>query len=151
VSTLHAAGAFVTLWLAALPSPLLACAAGSKPQLNAARLSPEQPAKESPVTRPTSAVPPELEKPVQQARKDLARRLGVDEALVEFVEAREVVWPDASLGCPRPGMAYIQVPRDGLLVRLAVAGEVYEYHSGDGRPPFLCEHPAPGGTGAGPR
>ena len=38
-------------------------------------------------------------------------------------------------------MKYRQVPMDGALIRLAVDGKVYEYHSGGGRDPFLCEQP----------
>jgi hypothetical protein len=57
------------------------------------------------------------------------------------VEMRTVVWPDGSLGCPEPDVAYIQVQRDGLLIRLRARRRVYQYHSGGGRPPFLCEHP----------
>ena len=36
-------------------------------------------------------------------------------------------------------MAYLQVQVDGTLIELEVNGERYRYHSGDGRPPFLCE------------
>ena len=50
-----------------------------------------------------------------------------------------MVWPDASLGCPQPDMFYIQIPHDGLLIRLSVDGKVYAYHSGGGYDPFLCE------------
>jgi hypothetical protein len=78
---------------------------------------------------------------IEMARQDLADRLSIDAAEIEVLEARAVVWPDASLGCPQPGMKYRQVPMDGALIRLAVDGKVYEYHSGGGRDPFLCEQP----------
>ena len=78
---------------------------------------------------------------IEMARADLARRLGIAPDSVEVVEARAVVWPDASLGCPRPGMAYKQVPEDGALVRLSAGGRVYHYHSGGSRALFLCERP----------
>ena len=74
------------------------------------------------------------------ALKDLARRLNIDLATIKVVSAEAVEWPDAGLGCPRPGMAYIQVPQDGMRIELAVDGKVYDYHSGRGRPPFLCEN-----------
>jgi hypothetical protein len=73
------------------------------------------------------------------AMDDLAQRLNVDAADIGVVEARAVVWPDRSLGCPRPGMVYPQVPQDGVLIRLQVGGREFSYHSGLGRPPFLCE------------
>ena len=47
-----------------------------------------------------------MEPLVQTAREDLAQRLGVPPGQIEVVEAQAVVWPDASLGCPQPGMAF---------------------------------------------
>jgi hypothetical protein len=76
---------------------------------------------------------------VAQAKDDLAERLSIAVDQIQLVEFRAVVWPDASLGCPQPGVAYKQVPMDGALIRLEVDGQVYEYHSGGSRPPFLCE------------
>ena len=35
---------------------------------------------------------------------DLARRLNISPADIQVLDARAVVWPDRSLGCPRPGM-----------------------------------------------
>ena len=91
---------------------------------------------------------------VEFAVNDLATRLAIDATSIEPLEARAVVWPDGALGCPMPGMAYIQVQVEGALVRLRVDGKVYEYHSGGSRPPFLCDKPAappappPGGSTA---
>jgi hypothetical protein len=56
--------------------------------------------------------------------------------------AEEVTWPDTSMGCPQPGMAYLQVPQDGMLIRLNAGGRVYAYHSGGNRAPFLCHQEA---------
>ena len=77
---------------------------------------------------------------VAQARHDLATRLTITEAKIEVIEAKAIVWPDSSLGCPQPGMMYAQVLQDGLLIVLRAHQQLYEYHSGDGRPPFLCEN-----------
>jgi hypothetical protein len=60
-------------------------------------------------------------------------------ARITLLEVKEVVWPDASLGCPHPGMKYNQIPSDGLLIRLGVESRVYRYHSGGTRNPFLGE------------
>jgi hypothetical protein len=79
---------------------------------------------------------------VIQAKEDLAERLSTAVDQIQLVEFRAVVWPDASLGCPQPGMVYIQVPQDGALIILAVGEKRYEYHSGGARPPFLCEKAA---------
>lgn len=82
---------------------------------------------------------------VLQAMQDLAQRLNIDIARIDLVEMEEVVWPDGSLGCPQPGMSYTQALVDGMRIRLSVDGQIYNYHSGGGRPPFLCEQALPGG------
>jgi hypothetical protein len=79
---------------------------------------------------------------VAKARADLQRRLSVPPAEIVLIEFKAVVWPDSGLGCPRPGMVYTQVQRDGVLIRFIVQGRAYEYHGGAGRDPFLCENPA---------
>lgn len=82
-----------------------------------------------------------LEPLISLAIRDLAGRLSIAEGEIEVLEAIAVVWPNAALGCPQPGMSYRQVPMDGTLIRLQVEAKVYEYHSGGGRDPFLCEQP----------
>jgi len=82
-----------------------------------------------------------LDSLIQSAKEDLAQRLSIKPEQIEVVEARSVVWPDASMGCPQSGMRYKQVPQDGALIRLRAEGCVYEYHSGGTREPFLCEQP----------
>lgn len=89
---------------------------------------------------------------MSQAITDLAERLGVAPEQIEVVSAEAVVWPDGSLGCPQPGMLYPQVLQEGMRIRLAVAGVIYQYHSGERRAPFLCTNPsepAPPGVGFG--
>lgn len=80
-----------------------------------------------------------LSQPVIQAREDLAKRLNVTTNGIKVVEVQEVTWPDTSMGCPQPEMRYIQVPQDGLRIKLSIEGKEYEYHSGGMRAPFLCE------------
>jgi hypothetical protein len=81
---------------------------------------------------------------VEIAKADLARRRAVAPDTIRIVEVRDVVWPDRGLGCPQPGMAYNQVQVDGLLIRLESGGQVFEYHSGGSKAPFLCEQPSGG-------
>ena len=103
------------------------------------------------VEKPTEGSQPMLPQ-VSEAIVDLAGRLGVAPQQLEVVSVEAVVWPDGSLGCPQPGMLYPQVVQDGMRIRLAVAGVIYEYHSGERRAPFLCSNPAepaPPGTGLG--
>ncbi len=87
-----------------------------------------------------STVDPALASFVAAAVTDLAGRLGIDSSEVSVLSARSVTWPDAGLGCPRPGMAYTQVQVDGTRIELSAGGAVYAYHSGGSRGPFLCEN-----------
>ncbi len=93
------------------------------------------------MNKSTPQVPydPALEPLVAQARQDLAQRLNIAEDQITLIEAKAVVWPDASLGCPQPDMVYKQVPYDGALIFLKVGEREYEYHSGGSRGLFLCE------------
>jgi hypothetical protein len=76
---------------------------------------------------------------VTDAVADLARQLDISPNDVTVVAAREVTWPDGSLGCPEPGMMYTQALVDGTLVVLEADGQRYEYHGGT--PLVLCENP----------
>ena len=82
---------------------------------------------------------PGMQPLIQQAKEDLAKRLGINVDEIELTEAKFVVWPDKGLGCPRPGMIYPQVQQDGAFIQLKVGSQSYNYHSGGNRSPFLCE------------
>lgn len=86
-------------------------------------------------------VTPAYQRFIALAVKDLAIRLHVSADQIAVLEVEAVVWPDSSLGCPKPGMVYTQVLQDGLRIRLGFGDQVYEYHSGGSRDPFLCEEP----------
>lgn len=91
---------------------------------------------EVPISTPFDAG---LESFVMQAKDDLAKRLSIPTEQINVLEAASVIWPDGSLGCPKPGMLYTQVQVDGILIRLQVGEQTYEYHGGGGRAPFLCK------------
>ena len=78
---------------------------------------------------------------VEAAVADLAGRLGRDPGAIELVSAEPVTWPDASLGCPLPGMSYRQVPEDGYRIVLRAGEREYAYHGGARLGPFLCTEP----------
>lgn len=84
-------------------------------------------------------IEPEMQQLIAQAKADLARRLSIKPEEIELVEARQVDWPDSSLGCPEPGGEYLHVWIVGELIVLRVENHVFEYHSGNNRPPFLCQ------------
>lgn len=84
-------------------------------------------------------VDPTLQKVIAQAKQDLTRRLAVDANQIDLVQVQSVVWPNGSLGCPRPGVRYPQVELDGWLIRFRAGGRLYDYHSAGNGAPFLCE------------
>ncbi len=116
------------------------------PQWTPVPISPTQVIHKDSPTTPAILTPanPAWQEQIAQAKHDLAQRLSIDVDQIELVEVQTVVWPDGSLGCPQPGMAYIQVQQDGLLIHLRVGKHTYNYHSGGNRGPFLCED-FPGG------
>jgi hypothetical protein len=96
------------------------------------------------VTPPPTADPPSdnTSNPlIDQARTDLAQRLNIDSGQIALIEFRSVVWSDGSLGCPQPGMGYTQVLVEGYYIKLSVGKRIFQYHGGQGRPPFLCDNP----------
>jgi hypothetical protein len=98
----------------------------------------------SPSTQPPSPGPSTpAGGPVEQAKSDLAGRLGISADEVTLVSAEEVTWRDSALGCPEPGMHYAQVLTNGSRIVLTAGGKQYHYHSGGQRAPFLCENPQP--------
>jgi hypothetical protein len=100
------------------------------------------PAQSSPTPFPTPAAPASQSQ-VAQARQDLAGRLSISADQIVLTDFQEITWPDSSLGCPQPGMAYTQVTVDGISIQLQANDLVYSYH-GDGiQPPFLCERVGP--------
>ncbi len=86
-----------------------------------------------------SGIDPALGAYVAIARTDLAARLGIAPDRIDVAAARVVTWPNAALGCPRPGMAYADQVIDGALIILRLGARSYEYHSGGDTAPFLCE------------
>lgn len=107
-------------------------------------LRPVQPSDPSPApgsgARPpaTGGVPgPMLERVI----RDAAERARVPADRVDVTRAESVQWRDGSLGCPQPGMSYIQMIVDGYWVELVAGGRPYDYRL-DGTGRFvLCEGP----------
>ena len=96
--------------------------------------------KDPPLTIPRSPIPPAL---IESAKADLAQRLSVSASQINAIEIKEAVWPDTSLGCPQPGIAYAQIPTSGYLVILEVAGNEFEYHVDIHGNTLYCENPTP--------
>ena len=65
----------------------------------------------------------------RMARKDLSSRLKVPEEAISVSFIRPTTWPDASLGCPRPGATYAQGAIRGFLIELRAGGKTHRYHT----------------------
>ena len=80
-------------------------------------------------------VPREL---AEKAKADLAEYLHIDVSQIRVIESRSVDWPDASLGCPQPKMAYAQVITPGYWIALEAKGQKYPYHTDLKNQIILC-------------
>lgn len=79
---------------------------------------------ESPVEVPKDRAGEEIAAALEQ---DVAAELGVDVETLRLISAESVEWPDASLGCPQPGMVYAQMITPGWhLIFADSAGNEYD-------------------------
>jgi hypothetical protein len=58
---------------------------------------------------------------------DIAKTAGVPVDQVVVISAESMTFPDGSLGCPQPGMAYTQILVDGYQIVAKVNGVLYDY------------------------
>jgi uncharacterized protein YceK len=86
---------------------------------------------------------PGMQDLIEKTKEDLAQRLSISLTQVSLVEAAEVEWSDSSLGCPQPGMDYLQVITPGYRILLEVNAQTYEYHSNRNTYFILCENSSP--------
>ena len=96
--------------------------------------------KDPPLRFPTN---PGLQALIERAKADLAQRLSIPAFQIKAIETKEVFWPDASLGCPQPGIIYAQTPILGYLIILVHAGNEFEYHVDIHGNTLYCENPTP--------
>lgn len=70
---------------------------------------------------------------------DLTKRAGADPNAAQQQRTEALVWPDGSLGCPKPGEVYTQAPVNGYRVVLEYNGKRYDYRATQRGYFFLCE------------
>ena len=103
-----------------------------------------------PPTAPASNAPVTGEVPqttLDAVQRQLAQDVpGVDLSAATVVSAEAVEWPDGSLGCPEPGMVYMQVITPGYQVVISIGGKEYDYRATDAGQVRLCAAPGPLGT-----
>lgn len=80
----------------------------------------------------TVSIPAQAQDAVAWAQGDVARQLGTKSTSVVILGVEEVAWRDSSLGCPQPGMVYLQVITPGYRILLQGGDDIYEYHSASG-------------------
>ena len=66
---------------------------------------------------------------MEQARQDLAQRLGVEPSKIRLSGMQPHRWDDSALGCPQQGEAVQPGPVDGFRLMLKYSGRVYTYHT----------------------
>jgi hypothetical protein len=127
MARIPAAGALMVL--ASLP--LAACVADSE-----ARSGEDEPA---PVVRPDGPI--DSDTAVLRAKAAVVDRTGAraQDISVDSVEHRE--WPDSSLGCAKPGQAYMQVISPGHQVVLSWAGQRFDMRVADDGRVVMCSGP----------
>ena len=81
---------------------------------------------------PGSGGPPPPASVVDPVVAEIARAAGVTVDQVTVVSAETVTFPDGSLGCPEPGMAYTQIPVDGYRIVATASGTTYDYRGTGG-------------------
>ncbi|HOT92738.1 MAG TPA: hypothetical protein PLJ78_12760 [Anaerolineae bacterium] len=116
-------------------------------------VSPTAPVAGSPtvpaVVSPTPQTPsPGEDTALTTLRTLVAAQLQMTPAELTLVSVEEVVWPDASLGCPQPGQMYAQVLTPGRRVVFAdAAGHQYTVHTPEKPDLFIICSPTQPQTG----
>jgi hypothetical protein len=110
--------------------------------MNTASPNPVSPTQGDPQMTPSLPTPANasLQTLIEKTKEDLASRLAIPTEKVSFTEITEVEWSDSSLGCPQPGMDYLQVITPGYRIVLEVNDQSHEYHSNKDTYFVYCEN-----------
>ena len=81
---------------------------------------------------------PPIEKFVALTKEDLAHRLGIEADKITPVKTAEMLWLNAALGCPRPGVFYPSGRVPGFQIWLEVEGTEYIYNTDFNGTVILC-------------
>lgn len=74
----------------------------------------------------------------ENALEVAADYLRVTPGELTVVQVQAVDWPDSSLGCPKPGMSYMQVITPGHRVTIQYGNQLLDVHMAEGRG-FVCD------------
>lgn len=87
----------------------------------------------APADVPNGPIPPmnpDLQALTRRALADAATLAHAGASAPVLVSAERVTWPDGSLGCPRPGMAYTMALVPGYRIRIRSGAAILDYHAG---------------------
>ncbi len=70
---------------------------------------------------------------LELAIEALSEELGVSMSDISLIHQSKFNWPNSALGCPKPGIAYMQAVVPGYLVLLKHGESQYRVHTGNGR------------------
>jgi hypothetical protein len=90
---------------------------------------------------PVEALPDAQRSIADLAIETLAADLKIPKDTITVESVTEVDWRNSSLGCPKPGMAYLDVITSGHKVTLRANGQVYNVHEADNKA-FVCKLPS---------
>jgi hypothetical protein len=71
----------------------------------------------------------------------LAKRLGIRADEIVVIQVKPVVWQDASLGCPKPGIDYIRIETPGFMITLDYGGTRHIIHTNQVNRTIECTPP----------
>lgn len=78
---------------------------------------------------------------IMRAKQLLSRELGISEQEIDLQRLEPRTWPDASMGCRKPGALAATVVTEGHAVTLKAHGREYRVHVSDNAA-VLCDQPA---------
>jgi hypothetical protein len=121
------------IYIIALFSILLSCCS---PQLVASPSVTENPLTGQ-LTEANTPHPPKDEI-ISLVTNDLSTRLSTEIDLIQVISVKVALWPDTSLGCPRPGEVYTEKTVHGYQVWLEANDQIYIYHTDNNDNIILC-------------
>lgn len=91
----------------------------------------------------------ETKKPVAElAVNTVSKQLSINPANIKVIHVSDMNWPNSSLGCPQPGIQYLQMITRGSLVLLQANRKAYRVHIGNNRA-IICDKPMKRGLSLG--
>jgi hypothetical protein len=91
------------------------------------------------VPAPISGTPPaSSEAMVKMSIEMLHQKFNIPTEAVSVTEVTPMTWPDASLGCPKRGVLYIQTITPGFQILLEAEGHVFTFHTDEKSLAVLC-------------